>query len=296
MRDAGPQRHVPAVVADGEAKTDGEVIFLYHIPDNLFRGSAEWPGRVLAIGKTADDQPGEPVEVAAPLKLSDHAIYIIEIFTHIFDEKDLSRHRNRGGCTGQVGQESQIAARYRRSYLATPVEGVWRAGIAEVLPFHGEAEGLHIRPFCPTIVECGGHRRKQGGDPESRFEMRVEQRDIAIADDPFRALKKTREVDVVDDPGKPIAAATAEHCFHIRVVQRLLQIGEPGLIGAGEIIIRIAAKGGADLYPVTPLLECVDTGLCPFQRHVAGGANDGDGITGAEVWRKADQDGLGWIG
>src|ERR1700683_3321683 len=111
-------------MADREAKTDGEVIFLYHIPDNLFRGSAEWPGCVPAISKTADDQPGEPVEMAAPLKLADHAIYIIEIFSHIFDEQDLSRQRNRGGRTGQVGEESQIAARYRRSYLTGPVEGV----------------------------------------------------------------------------------------------------------------------------------------------------------------------------
>ena len=134
--------------------------------------------------------------------------------------------------TGQVGQQGQIAARYRGADLTGPVESVWGAGIAKIFPFQRQAEGLHIGSFCPTLIKRGGHRRMQGGDPESCLKMRMKQRDIAVADDPFRAFAEACKVDAVDDPAKPIAAATAKDGFHVRVVQRLLQIGQPGLIGA----------------------------------------------------------------
>src|SRR6185312_2918377 len=77
MGHTGSKRHVPAVMADRKPETYREVESLDDIPNDLIRGGAEWPGRVLAVGKTPDDHSGEAVEAAAPQQLPEHAIYIV---------------------------------------------------------------------------------------------------------------------------------------------------------------------------------------------------------------------------
>ena len=86
MRDARPQRQVSARVTDREAKAYRIVIFPDYIANNVFRSRTERSDRVFAVGKTADHQTGEPVEAAAPLKLAEHPVYIVEIFSYVFDK------------------------------------------------------------------------------------------------------------------------------------------------------------------------------------------------------------------
>src|SRR5579872_6853299 len=115
--------------------------------------------------------------------------------------------------------------------------------------------------------------------------MSVKDRDVTEADDPFRVFAKPGEVKGIDDAAEAIAAAAAKDRVHAGVIQHLLQVRKPRLIAAGKIIRRVAAEGCARPDTVSPFRERLDTGLRFLDGHVAGGADNGNGIAGAKVWR-----------
>ena len=84
------------------------------------------------------------------------------------------------------------------------------------------------------------------------FDVRVKQGNIAVADDPFGPLSKAGKVDPVNDTTEAVPTTATKDGIYGRVIQRSLQIGEPGFVAAGKIIVRIAAKGRPDPDTVTP--------------------------------------------
>lgn len=295
MKDSGPQRHILSAMADWEAEADRVVIVLNGIPDDLFRGSAEGPHRILQFSKAAGDQAGEPVKTTASFELKKHPVDIVEVLTHVFEKEDLARRRWRGCGAGQVGQECQITTRYRCVDLTGPVERMWSAAIGKVSPFQRKTKRSYINPFRTILIKSGSHGRVEGGDMVISFDMRVQEGNIAVAYNPFGYLSKAGKVNPVNDTTEAIAAAAAKDGVYSRVIQRLLKIGNPGFITAGKIIVRIAAKGRPDPDAITPLSQRVDANLSSFERHVARGANDGDGIAGAKIWRQDDQVMMGFV-
>ena len=123
--------------------------------------------------------------------------------------------------------------------------------------------------------------------------MRMQDGDITKADEPFGFCNKGGEIDMINDTTEAVAASTEEDGVHLWIGEEALQVGYAFPIGAGEVVMGHAAKRSTDLYPVTPLLQGIDAGLRLFERHIAGGANDADGVSGAKEWRKLGQDKLG---
>jgi len=64
------------------------------------------------------------------------------------------------------------------------------------------------------------------------MDMAQQNGDIAKADDPFGVFQQGREIQLIDDMDRAVAAPGTEDRFEIRVVEHLLKIGEAFSVGA----------------------------------------------------------------
>src|ERR1700760_320296 len=99
----------------------------------------------------------------------------------------------------------------------------------------------------------------QRGDLAFRIDMRMQYRDIAVSDDPFWIFFKDAPIDPIDYPAQPISSTSAKNGLDGRIIQCLLQIGKPFLIGSRKISRRRSAKCRTGSYPESPFLQGRDT-------------------------------------
>src|SRR5580704_14328097 len=141
-----------------------------------------------------------------------------------------------------MGQQRQVTTRYRRRDLSRPVEGMRNTVIVELCSLQCQSKGPDKRPFRPSIIECRSHRRMKGSDFEARLQMRMKQRDVTIAGNPFRVFTEAREVDVVDYPGEAIPATATKNGIDLRVVKHPLEVRQSLTIGPGKIVFGTATE------------------------------------------------------
>jgi hypothetical protein len=115
--------------------------------------------------------------------------------------------------------------------------------------------------------------------------------EVGEADDELGITLEAGGIQAGQDAHDPVAAARADHAAHVGIVEGLLQLGGPPLVGAGEEAL--AVEHGLvedDLVATAQQLQADQEALA---RHGAGAGHHGDGVAGAQPRR---QDGGGETG
>ena len=94
-------------VADREAKTNGEIAPFHMVVDNFVDRLTKGPLSVFVVGKATNNQPGKFVELAGTLELYQHPVYVVEVFAHVFQKKDLVLSGKVGPRPNEMSQQGE---------------------------------------------------------------------------------------------------------------------------------------------------------------------------------------------
>src|SRR5688572_29314466 len=81
--------HVLVDVACGKVKTDGIIILLNGLKDDLFCSFSEGNAIVLHVAHSAHDQPSQLLQFAAAFELYHHAVDVVQELIKVLNEQDL---------------------------------------------------------------------------------------------------------------------------------------------------------------------------------------------------------------
>jgi hypothetical protein len=134
MGDAYFEGDVLFAVANGETEAYRVIIVVDGFPDDLLHGCAVGAGRIPHLGKSADEEAGETGQFAAASQLTEHAVYIIKVLPHIFEEKEFTPGIDIRSAADEVGQQGKVAPYQRGVGLSVSVQAGWRATVGRGHP------------------------------------------------------------------------------------------------------------------------------------------------------------------
>ncbi len=171
---------------------------------------------------------------------------------------------------GQCGEQGQVAADETPTGHAAAngadagapgyQHAVGRGAPAELAGGGGMAEDT-----VEVIVAEGGergaaHRPVEGDDAGRLVQRQEEGGDVGVADDRLGMAEQRLEVDRAEDPGDAVAAAQTPDGVDGGIAEGLVEVGEAGLVGAGEVAVAIEHVGAGHRLEVERLTE-FDTAL-----------------------------------
>ena len=267
VRDPILKGIVLLLVANREIITNGIAKRPDPFGDDVVDSTAEFFTRVVGFNlESADDQTSEPVQFPGPLQVPEHPIDAIEIFAGVLDEKDLAGGIDIAARTGQGLDCFEVSAHQLTFGRTGAVLRIRRGRVLHLLvPAERLAEGkdgshLDRFGFCPIVRKAVAHFGVNRSDVQIGMDMAKQNGDIAKADDPFGVFQQGREIQLIDNMNRAIAAPGAEDGFDVGVVEHLLKIGKAFGIGAAVDKI-FFSDGVAGQCPEAPALDQLDGGL-----------------------------------
>ena len=194
MGHAVAQRKIIFLVAYGKVETHGEGEGFDPLCYDVIYGVAEFFAGIVGFDlEAADDETGQAVEFSRALKMIEHPVDAIKVFTRIFYKQDLTRSVDIATGAGEGFDGLQVAADEDALGISgTILRMKWYLVlhfVAGKRPVDGEdGVGLHRFRFRPVIRKAIAHLGMDGGQVEIGMKMTKQYGDIAKADDPFGFL------------------------------------------------------------------------------------------------------------
>src|SRR5438105_9248815 len=91
-------------------------------------------------------------------------------------------------------------------------------------------QGLHKAINVASIIKGRRHGRMKRSNIVIGIQMRVNNGDITISNDPLWLLFEILEIDFIDDARKAVASSCTKNCFDLGVVDHLLKIFKPLMV------------------------------------------------------------------
>ena len=95
----------------------------------------------------------------------------------------------------------------------------------------------------------------EGDDARPADDRRQQRRDVGVSDDRARPPRERLEVDAVEDAGHAVAAANAPDGVDRRIAERRVEVGQPLVVGAGEVAVVTAGVRAHDRFVIQRTAE-----------------------------------------
>ena len=246
---ADAERQGPLVVdmPDREAERDRHAERLEVGREDLVEAEGTVAHVALQLGESPDGHPGQAGQYARRPQVREHAVHPVEIFPHVLEEEDraietgpmrrphqalqqaqVAAHERPFGHPGPDGQNPVVLGHQHAGGLGEPAEAAGRLGAGEDPLEVESAECRHGRPGGRTVKgDQSGVAR--GGEQEGG--------DIAVAYDDLGPVPQGLEGDPVEDAGDAVPTTNAPNGIDGGIRNRLIEIGQPVVVGAGEIAV-----------------------------------------------------------